>query len=220
MYSDQDFEKINGRYRTDTKRIIQQLFNTPPFSEYQQYFNAYIVYINPEEDGLFEDLPESVVRDLFPEFDEQYDMVLISILNQSAGGVAGGRVASFPFNNKDIMIHEVGHLAGNLGDEYYFDENDYITESSICYNNEYPNIDLTNDFNIIKWSHFIGLEGYESVGAVEGGCGFELGTWRPTDNCVMRHGSQFCAPCREAIVKQTLSAVGSEYSFEQFLLND
>ncbi|MDT0559229.1 M64 family metallopeptidase [Ichthyenterobacterium sp. W332] len=220
-YADADFEKTSGRYRADGIRIINQIFNTSPFSEYESYFNAYIVYVNPDiEADPSESSSENVVRSLMPNFNDDYDMILLSVNQYSVQGLAGGRVATFGFNDKDTMIHEVGHLAGSLGDEYYTENTDFNTDFSGCANNNYPNLDITNNTEIIKWSHFIGLNGYESIGIVEGGCGVEQGTWRPTINCVMRYGSQYCAPCREAIVKQTLAARGLEYSFEEFLLSD
>ncbi len=216
-YSDYDFRKENGQYRNDGIRILNELFATPPFSEYKEYFNAYIVYINPEPDAdPFDNAPEIVVRELFPNFKET-DVVMISEDNpQFNQGVASGVVAAFPYNNRSIMVHEVGHVVGNLADEYSIPGGDYA--DYVC--DEAPNVDITNNPNEVKWSHFIGLDGYENIDVFVGGCYTAMGAYRAANNCVMRRGFFFCAPCREGIVKKIMQVKGLPFNFQEFLAKD
>lgn len=213
-YFDEDLEKSSGQYKSDGIRIINEIFQTSPFSEYEEFFNAYIVYLNPEPGSdSFESSPENIVRSLFPDFKET-DVILISARNSSAQGMAFGVVASFPNNDRRIMIHELGHAVGSLGEEYVVPCN-YLEDTSTTYN-----LDVTNNPDAIKWKHFIGLSGYEEVGITLRGCTDPYAAWKPTKNCVMNKGFHFCAPCREGIVKNIMQSKGLEYRFQDFILKD
>ena len=77
------------------------------------------------------------------------------------------------------------------------------------------------DISKIKWSYFIGVKGYENVGAYEGAYYYATGVWRPTLNCLMKSlGQQFCPVCREAIVKVINSCIKKEYVFSEFIEED
>ena len=79
------------------------------------------------------------------------------------------------------------------------------------------NIDTTDDLTQVVWKHFIGLEGYEAVGAYEGGGNYKEGVWRPeSGSCMLDNRAYFNAPSREAIVRRIKQLAGEEYSFEEF----
>ena len=58
LYFQNNLEKEKGKYREHGLSSINYLFNTPPFSEYKQYFNAYIIYAESKtsksDDGTVE----------------------------------------------------------------------------------------------------------------------------------------------------------------------
>jgi hypothetical protein len=136
-----------------------------------------------------------------------------------------------------VHTHELGHCFGLL-DEYM----NWGYPSSIPAN--CANLDTTSDLSKIRWSHFIGLKGYELVGAYEGAFeGYGSGVWPPYDGPRFKDGvyrpylssimdkyysarsiphpsHHFNAPSREAIVKGILKAAGEPYTFEKFLEKD
>ncbi|MFP2995624.1 M64 family metallopeptidase [Spongiivirga sp. MCCC 1A20706] len=214
-YKGSDFDKEIGRYRFDAIRVINKIFETPPFSEYKENYNAIILYLDPEPDqDSFETSPEQMVRSLFPNFKET-DIILISTKNASRNqGTAGAVDAAFPNNNMWIMIHEVGHVAGKLGEEYRVPCN-FLEDTSTT-----ANLDITNDEQLVKWKHFINLPGYNEIGVFKRSCGTPYAAWKPSRNCIMDEGAKFCAVCREAIVKNIMIATNRPYDFEDFLEMD
>jgi hypothetical protein len=117
------------------------------------------------------------------------------------------------YHYRNIINHEAGgHGFGRLADEYITsvnkDKSITDTEKSSLQNwvkwGFYPNVDLTSDFNNIKWKHFIGKDGY-AVGAIEGGYYFTYGVWRPeTASCMIDNRQYYNAPSREQMVKRIL----------------
>lgn len=97
-----------------------------------------------------------------------------------------------------VVVHEFGHSFAGLGDEYYYDTDDFAAET-------YPldvepweaNITTRVDFTV-KWQPLIDA-GEASL--VEGGGYRGHGIWRGADDCRMRSNSAegFCAVCRRAI---------------------
>lgn len=203
--------------------MLDDLFSTvEPFAAYKQKFNTYIVYhklsVGFEYDPYIDENPTIAAM--------KEDTVVYFFLAASAVNlgitIEEHNLAYFKRRNLKVMAHELGHLFG-LGDEY-IDEAaaalygiDYFREM------DYPNIDTLADESKVKWNHFIGLEGYESVGVFEGAFFHETEFYRPELNSIMNlKGAdlKFNAPSREAIVKRIYGIIGLEYSFEEFLLKD
>lgn len=243
-YLKADLKKNNGKYNHDARKSIDFLFNSHPFFEYKNHFNAYIIYaessINSTVNYAFETNNPNGMLNLNYETVNDYvfkvkgrsrtnkDIILMAIngLNDGSGvAVLGSNLAIFGTANStvnttsafSVMLHEVGHAFASLGDEYIIPNQigTYIPEGQ-------PNLDNTNDLNLIKWNHFIGLPGYSSVGAFEGGGYLEFGMWRPELSSIMQGniGSYFNAPSREAIVKRILNLRTIEYDFNSFLTLD
>lgn len=246
IYFQNDLEAENGKYRTHALSNINYLFNTPPFSEYKEYFNAYIIYAESkssksDDGGLVVETPFGAYVDydgnLLLEnwnpiteylekqnFDPQNgkNLVLLSVNGKNAKvngfAVLNGNLAVFGDGNNEIMIHEVGHAFASLGDEYI--REDY---PAYALANNTANLDSTNNLTSIKWKHFIGLDGYEHVGAYEGGNYRSTGFWRPEQTSIMGVSylaNSFNTPSREAIVKKIFELHNMEYSFEDFLKID
>ena len=244
-YTHQDLGKNHGIYRREAIANIEYLFDQQPFEHYEQYFNAYIVYAESEDNGIdgpygvekntaldlgfgdfkfgeiefsvpvYQDrsILETYARIAVPDLDQD-DLILVSAKN-AGGGTGGNGIAVFGSGDERVMLHEIGHAFADLGDEYYFEDfdMDYTEILEV-------NLDLTMDLSIIKWSHFIGLEGYETVGAFEGGRYTPKNVWRPELISIMGHGNHFNAPSREAIVKRIYQIKSLTFNFDAFLEAD
>ena len=214
--------------------------STFPISEFQHYFNAYVIYAESEErtgNTVFNvqyngpgNNPSSwdsnkmnqYVNAVFPN-QAQYHIKMISV-NQGGGGRAtlGGSLAIFGSFSEDTMVHEIGHALGGLADEYFNNPSSPNPFDPISV----PNLDDTDDLNNIKWKHFIGHPNYLDVAAYEGGGYTNTGIWRPEQLSIMGVGSSsnysehFNAVSREAIMKRIYDIKNINYSFEDFVLID
>jgi len=245
-YLEADLGKTYGSYRDHARENIRILFETPPFSEYKEHFNAYIVYVESQDDEI--SLPDgSITNTAFgaqitgggpnglsvlriTDYDnlDQYvskvtnsprtekELILMSV-NNAGRGSAGleSNLAVFGSGRELTMLHEVGHAFAGLGDEYQFEG--YVNDGDT---QRYPNLDRTNDLELVKWAHFIGLDGYANVAAFEGGFYTPEGVWRFEQRGLMRSSSSegyFNAPSREAFVQRIMELRNINYSFAAFL---
>ena len=129
-------------------------------------------------------------------------------------------------------IHEFGHSFGFLADEYpsYDEEISSSAREDAVYLTEmnpdiYRNIDFTDSTSEVKWSKFLDDDRYsnENLGTFEGAFGYSQGVWRSSDNSVMRAGSSYNAPSREAIYLRIHKlAFGDSwmYDWETFVQQD
>ena len=157
--------------------------------------------------------------------------MLMVIVNSTVYGGTGGQVAVFSLaaNATEIGLHEMGHTAFGLADEYeYFrgcgvdtDRNNHpATEPT------QPNVTVNTNRNTIKWRDLIaGATAVPTmqnpncatcdtnpspvpvgtVGAFEGAHYFHCGAFRPEFNCKMRVlGRPFCAVCSR-VIQETLA---------------
>lgn len=246
-YIKEDLKK-DGNYEKEAKKIIDGIFKIPPFSQYKEKFNAYIIFCESKERGADYTQSKDEIDTVFnsnygqngidrllviknyakvSEYISKAGLIsknalgkniMIISVNDSKYGGSGGTYSVISKHKSSVQIaaHEIGHSFGGLADEYDYGET--YPKSNAAHQ---KNVDVTNKLKEIKWSYFIGVEGYEDVGAYEGGYYYYTGVWRPTKNCLMKElGSDFCPICREAIVKTIYSCVKDEYSFTQFILND
>lgn len=103
----------------------------------------------------------------------------------------GGRVRITTLDT-EAFIHEVGHAAYGLGDEY--DELDEEIPADEKWDVALtPN--LTCDSSGARWRHII------STPPFEGGAAYARGVWRPEKHCRMRESrsQDFCAVCMASI---------------------
>ena len=251
-YLKADLKKNNGKYNHDAIKSIEFLFNSHPFFEYKNHFNAYIIYaessIVNSGNGFIVNYPfgsttasfliffhpiitnYSAVNDYVFKIKGRgmtnKDLILMSVNNQTGGSAHyGNNIAVFGAYGStttttsvfSAMLHEVGHAFASLGDEYIVPG-----QNEIYVPDGRANLDNINDVNLIKWNHFIGLQGYSSVGAFEGGGYLEFGMYRPEENSIMRGniGSYFNAPSREEIVKRIMNLRELDYDFNSFLTLD
>ncbi|MEA5005872.1 MAG: M64 family metallopeptidase [Rikenellaceae bacterium] len=129
---------------------------------------------------------------------------------------------------KNVLVHEaVGHGLGGLADEYITNQGQTINTNAISEYNQwnslgfFANIDLVSNLTNIKWSYFVGAEGYSRVGAYEGAYGYSYGAWRAeSTSCMINNILYFSAPSREAMVKRIFSRANLYYTLESFKAND
>ena len=136
------------------------------------------------------------------------------------GYTQGGQRDSFG----KMSTHEIGHGFG-LGDEYVESRYEISPDSLQAYASRWYNIDITNDPSKVKWSHFIGRQGYENVGIFEG-AHYGKNIYRPTENSLMRDQYMsnpfrtFNAPSREGIVRELFKVVGETFTLDKFFEKD
>ncbi len=142
----------------------------------------------------------STLADNFPQYDE-----VIVIVNTPCYGGGGGAlaVASAHSNSPQLVIHELGHSFGRLGDEY---------DSGTCLGGEGPNYTQETDRNLIRWRAWIEDETpvpttygtyCDRIGLYEGAHYCPTGSYRPKCDCIMRSlNHPFCEVCRQQIIEK------------------
>lgn len=150
----------------------------------------------------------------------------IVIVNSPVYGGAGGQIGTTSVSGtwQRIAIHELGHAAFGLADEYEY----YAGCGSDVGHDSYaggepgqPNVTTNSDRSMIKWADLIlpatpmpttsnadctqcdpqgNPQPSGTVGAYEGGKYYHCGIYRPEFNCMMRQlSADFCAVCQRAI---------------------
>jgi hypothetical protein len=160
--------------------------------------------------------------------------VLVMIVNSTVMGGSGGAVAVFSRapQAQQIALHELGHTAFGLADEY-----DYLAGCGVDVGHDtysgpepwQPNVTKESERAAVKWRDLIAAttpvpamcnpdctecdrrpspvpEG--TVSAFEGACYFHCGLFRPEYRCKMFDVSwPFCAVCRRRILQALPSKV-------------
>ncbi len=146
--------------------------------------------------------------------DAPYNLIVIICNSEKYGG--GGiynfyaTVNSIHERAAYVIVHELGHLLGGLGDEYYTSEvtvQDYYPEGIEPLE---PNLTTLVDFNG-KWKSSVSsstpiptpdtLEFSKRVGAFEGGGYSAKGVYRPYISCTMKDAvyDAFCPVCTKVL---------------------
>ena len=160
-----------------------------------------------------------------------HDVIIVIVNSMTYGGLGSlfGGVCTYslgfsPITGKggvEIAIHEMGHSAFQLADEYAYGQGNNYTGSEPFK----PNITANTDKNTIKWKDLIASStavptqsnpncaqedtspspvATGTVGGFEGAGYYHCGLFRPEFNCQMRElANPFCAVCLRQI-KQTL----------------
>jgi IgA Peptidase M64 len=160
-----------------------------------------------------------------------YDIVVVIVNHLEYGGSGANKVAVYSLapNALEIAIHELGHSAFNLADEYEYFAGCASGEAG---HDTYtgaepgePNVTTVTNRANLKWRHLV--DGATriptttnpdctkcppagspvpagTIGLFVGARYFHCGLYRPADDCLMRTvgaGLPFCKVCREAISK-------------------
>lgn len=172
--------------------------------------------------GGNDSLVQTTVENEFPEWHQ-----IVVVVNSSTRGGSGGSIAWTSRGGsdwRDIFIHELGHSAFGLADEY-----DYYTGASDEEGQDNypggepsePNVTAEPDPTAVKWSGLV-TAGTDSptmdnpdcgepnnnpspvlagtVGTFEGARYYHCDAYRPQYECMMRStGDDFCAVCLDEI---------------------
>lgn len=162
-------------------------------------------------------LVQSTVEDVLPEWHQI--LVLVNDPDRGGGGGAVGFFSTGGFDWREVAIHEMGHSAFNLADEY-----DDINSNWTDDEPEEVNVSIEPDPTQVKWSALV-TAGPASptranpncgasdpgpspvpagtVGTFEGASRTHCGIYRPVWNCMMRDtGQPFCPVCVDRIVDE------------------
>ena len=247
------------KYRYDVQNFIDKLKDTKPFDELWNAINIYRIDVSSTDSGAKDPVacggtgatPATyfdatfcvngiqrllivnnttaiqVASDRVPE----WDMILV-LVNSTVYGGSGGAVATSSTHPSasEIVIHEIGHTAFGLADEYeYYAGCGSGEVGQDVYTGPEPfepNVTINTDRNTNKWRHLIlpttpmpttsnancsqcdpqpSPVPQGTVGAFEGAQYFHCGKFRPEFDCKMRAlGPPFCAVCRE-VIRNTFS---------------
>lgn len=246
------------QFANDAQQFVNRLFATPPFDGLQNAFNVFRIDVASTDQGADDPAAcggtgatratyfdasfcnggirrllqvntgtvLNVVNAQVPEWHQ-----ILVIVNSTIFGGSGGSVAvtSRAAGWENVAIHEFGHAAFGLADEY-----EYWAGCGIDTNrNNHPGIfepaepNVTIDSNraTVKWRDLIlpatavptttnancaqcdtqaNPVAAGTVGVFEGAHYFHCGAFRPEFDCMMRNLNPFCAVCRRRI-RETLS---------------
>lgn len=146
-----------------------------------------------------------------------HDQVIVLVNSDKYGG--GGIYNHFSVvtaghpSSGTVLIHELGHAFGGLGDEYFGTEVSYNDFINLKVEPWQPNLTTLVDFDR-KWKHLLAADtpiptpvrpGYKNTtGVFEGGGYVRKGIYRPAINCRMRtnEAKGFCEVCTEVLKKK------------------
>jgi hypothetical protein len=243
-----------AQYASDVTSAATVLLNTPPFSGRRPVINVYRVDVSSTDSGADDPVAcggSGAVRRTY--FDAtfctngiqrlltvnaatalavagaqlpEYDAVLV-VVNSTVYGGSGGAVGVFSLapNATEIAIHELGHSAFGLADEYMYyrgcgsGETDRDNHPPI--EPVEPNVTIASTRATIKWRDLIlsttpvptmsnpdcsrcddrpSPVPAGTVGAFEGAHYHHCRAYRPEHNCKMLAlGAPFCAVCQRRI---------------------
>lgn len=169
----------------------------------------------------------AVLNAQLPEWNQGLILVNTTIYGGSGGTVG---VTSLSGTWENIAIHEFGHSAFGLADEYEYwsgcSSGETDRDNHPASEPSQPNVTIESDRNLIKWASFIDaatamptttnadctvcdpqgnpFPGMQVVGAYEGAHYYHCDAYRPVFSCMMRNFADFCPVCT-ARINQTLA---------------
>jgi PAS domain-containing protein len=251
-------EEELGDYAVAVQRFVDHLFATPPFDELRAAVNVHRVDVVSTDSGaddpvacggtgaaprtyfdasfctggiqrllVVDDVTAlTVAGDAVP----QWNMILV-VVNSTVYGGSGGGVAVYSLAGgaEEIAVHEMGHTAFGLADEYEYFAGcgvDTDRDRHPGFEPAEPNVTTDADPASLKWRDLVrpgtplpttrnadcrqcdpqpNPLPAETVGAYEGARYYHCDAYRPQFDCKMRAlGPPFCAVCRRRI-RQTLA---------------
>ncbi|MBP2334447.1 hypothetical protein JOF41_000625 [Saccharothrix coeruleofusca] len=241
-----------GAFNTAAASFVTALLGTPPFGDLSPAINVFRVNVRSTDSGADDPASAggtgASVRTYFdatfggngirrlllvnqttalqvataqvPEF----SLVLV-VVNSTVYGGAGGSVGTYSLAGgaTEIAIHEAGHTAFGLADEYayYAGGNETGHDHHPATEPSEPNVTINRDRATLKWRWAVNAATAiptmsnpdcskvdtrpspvpaGTVGAFEGAHYYHCGAYRPEHGCKMRDlGVPFCRVCRQVI---------------------
>jgi IgA Peptidase M64 len=242
-------------FDTACMAFVNALWATPPFDDFTPMINVFRVNVTSTDSGADDPVAAGgtgatartyydatfggnnirrllvcnattalqVAAAQVPEF-----TVVLVIVNSTVYGGSGGSVGTYSLASgaTEIAIHEMGHTAFGLADEYAYYAGGNETGHDHHPANEpgEPNVTTNQDRNTLKWSWAVAavtaiptmsnpdcstVNGSPSpvpagtVGLFEGAHYYHCGAFRPEYSCKMQAlGIPFCRVCRQVIWDQ------------------
>ena len=249
-----------GQFATDVDRIVATLFATAPFDSLRQAINVFRVDVSSADSGAADPVAcggtganprtffgarfcgDGQIQRLLVVEDRialataqqqvpQFHLAMV-IVNSTIYGGSGGAVSVFSLARgaEEIALHELGHSAFNLADEYQYWAGCGVDAPGTHDRHppeepQQPNVTIDPDRARIKWASLVqaatpmpttvnpNCETCDPqpspvppgvVGAFEGAHYHHCGAFRPAFNCRMRGlGFPYCGVC-QAIIRATL----------------
>lgn len=216
------------QFVTDAGTMSNYLLNTPPFNNYQNYFNVFAIKcVSPQSGvthpGTATDVaePASPVMTVTNYFDTQFDNFNIHrlIYSNDQSAVYGVLSSYFPAYDQVIILGnstEYGGAGGafavssmhsaakeivvhEMGHSFADLADEYW--AGISYAGESANMTANSNTTTVKWAPWLGIN---ATGVyAHGTTAPENGWFRPHQNCKMRYlNSPFCPVCRETIIEK------------------
>lgn len=194
-------------FRNDVNNNVDTFLTTEPFKSNKEKINFYRIdkldQLNCEI-GEWVRCDEFEVKKLASYCPNDYIIILVdrSKIKDLIRPVRSSAVSNMEkintADNKLVLLHEFGHIFGELADEYV-DEKYY---SNMDFNpNDYPNCDFPPE--CLEW------EGTNGTGCFEG-CSLKKYS-RPTDNSIMRSlNTEKFGPLNEKIINTKLDVYGEK----------
>lgn len=202
----------HGLFLKEAERLAGYFLKTPPFNEYSGSFNVFAVFTESEESGISPSgkntffkvrsenfgierlfIPENIgkCKELINNIIPGCGFICLCVNTEEYGGGGGDiTLVSRHVLAGEILVHELGHSIGGLGDEYWCSEE---------FLGEFPNMTLS-----AVDAPWLGTPG-TGVYPLKRPDG-SIAAYIPclTDNgsryCKMaRLGKEFCPVCRKAI---------------------
>lgn len=202
-----------GAFQELVAALHRELIATEPFSTLRGALNLWRLDRTGPEDlaavlepggGRLLTVDAARARDVAGSHGVVPDAVLVFVdLDQYAGsGVSGVAVVSSHADAPRLALHELGHAAFDLADEYGG------PGPAASGPGEPARVNVTRqpDPRLVKWADLVTGDG--EVGCVEGGDRTDRGIYRPTRTCLMRSvGQPFCPVCRRQVTKVLLTSL-------------
>lgn len=217
-------------FDTHARELAQAILAESPWDAYANWFNIHSLAVASAESGadrpaaghfvdtafdaafganaverildVDRDTLEETLRAQVPD----YDLALVLVNDPTYGGYGSGiAIVSLHSGWIQTMLHELGHAAGHLGDEY---ENASFGSPLV---DPEPNITRHDQRDLVPWVAWIApstpvptpdtTAWDETVGLFEGARYRSEGLYRPYRSCRMRlSATPFCPVCQEALV--------------------
>ncbi|MEZ4600111.1 MAG: M64 family metallopeptidase [Syntrophotaleaceae bacterium] len=172
---------------------------------------------------------DELVTDVLNEMVPLWLYALVIVNDNKGGGTGGEQVGVVDLSGdwRNVAVHELGHTAFGLGDEYGYlraaDADEPAQNQHSGDEPSEPNLTAVTDRSLLKWRHLVPAhipvptqqnpdcttvgpdsnpltgDDAEATGLFEGAGQFHCGLYRPAYECIMREGKRFCAVCREVI---------------------
>jgi hypothetical protein len=242
-----DNRKEDGIFDKVSRELANCFLKTNPIIvDLVDMFDVYAVVVESEESGCVRGSRTAFNSGVSPDFDAAKRVSREAIpggLPETAswifvghgmiggyayfGSAVGGGIGIYSTDegvSTYWMAHEfTGHAFASLADEYvstpgYMGGVEGLL--GLQRNDQCWNVSATSDLTKVPWKDFIGREGYEEVGAYEGGFYEPKGVWRPEVHSIMvgfNGEIYYNAQARWLIYERIHKVAGIDRTFEDFL---